>query len=474
MYLTTPLNGSISSSATTLILTSGAGFSTSDVVVIGTEQILLGTKSGNTFTGCSRGWNGTTIVSHTSGDSVLISGNTLTIEGHDVNFMDFRVTDSDPTRVDVRNDANHFYRFSGVWHDGPRTNLINMVIDNHGTGVFSTINSVDSTFYGSLFYNNGFVLATGQPHGHGWYIQNNTGTKTFAENLTFNNFVFGGQEESDHGNTINMANRGIVVFNNPFLLGTTSATADNCSLDSSYFFENGITGLRAGYQGTDNRAIAITNNYFGGVSSNVVQVTLWKSVTFTGNTMTVSGANDSTRAVYLDRTLGGTFTWNRNTYYDQSNTQNCAGGSFRGPFNYSGSTGACGGTLKYAEWQTASGLDATGSTYSQSIAPDLVVVRPNSYQAGRANVIIYNWSHASSVSVNLSTAGLTNGQAFEIRNAQNYFRTTLYSGTYNSSSPTVSLSMTSAAATTVEQPIGYNLGRPTTLPTFGALVVVPR
>ncbi|MDX6711020.1 MAG: hypothetical protein QOH96_2036, partial [Blastocatellia bacterium] len=74
----------------------------------------------------------------------------------------------------------------------------------------------------------------------------------------------------------------------------------------------------------------------------------------------------------------------------------------------------------------------------------------------------------------LSTAGLTNGQAFEIRNAQNYFGTTLYSGTYNSSSPTVSLSMTSASATTVEQPIGYNLGRPTTLPTFGALVVVPR
>src|SRR5258708_32024673 len=133
-----------------------------------------------------------------------------------------------------------------------------------------------------------------------------------VESITFKNVGVGGQEESEQGNTINMANRGIVVFNNPLLIGTTAGTADNCSLDSSYFYVNGIAGLRAGYQGTDNRAIAITNNYFGGVSSNVVQVTLWKSVTFTGNTMTVSGANNITRSVYLDRTLGGTFTWNRN------------------------------------------------------------------------------------------------------------------------------------------------------------------
>ena len=101
-------------------------------------------------------------------------------------------------------------------------------------------------------------------------------------------------------------------------------------------------------------------------------------------------------------------------------------------------------------------------------------VRPNAYQTGRANVIVYNWSLASSVSVNLSTSGLVNGQNYEIRNAQNYFGTPVLAGTYNPASPTVSISMTSAASVAIAQPFGSDLAlRTTTLPEFGVFVVVP-
>jgi hypothetical protein len=67
---TTTLNGTINSSATSIVLTSAASFAASGTIVIDTESITYSGKSTNTLTGCVRGANGTTAAAHTSGATV--------------------------------------------------------------------------------------------------------------------------------------------------------------------------------------------------------------------------------------------------------------------------------------------------------------------------------------------------------------------------------------------------------------------
>ena len=72
------LNGAITATQTTLIVTSGTTFpTTGGVIKIGSEQIYFATKSGNTLTGLTRGYNGTTAVSH--GTSSAVGCSTITV-----------------------------------------------------------------------------------------------------------------------------------------------------------------------------------------------------------------------------------------------------------------------------------------------------------------------------------------------------------------------------------------------------------
>ena len=66
----TTLNGSHSSSVTTLTLTSSTGFSASGKVHIGGEQVTYTAVSGNDLTGCTRGANSTTAALHADGTTV--------------------------------------------------------------------------------------------------------------------------------------------------------------------------------------------------------------------------------------------------------------------------------------------------------------------------------------------------------------------------------------------------------------------
>jgi len=66
----TTLNGSHSSSVTTLTLTSTTGFSATGKVYIGGEQVTYTGISGNDITGCTRGANSTTAALHADGTTV--------------------------------------------------------------------------------------------------------------------------------------------------------------------------------------------------------------------------------------------------------------------------------------------------------------------------------------------------------------------------------------------------------------------
>ncbi len=77
-----------------------------------------------------------------------------------------------------------------------------------------------------------------------------------------------------------------------------------------------------------------------------------------------------------------------------------------------------------------------------------VFIRPNQYEAGRANITVFNWAAQSTVSVDLSGV-LTPGQGFEIRNGQDVLGAPVVTGTYDGSPIALPMNLTPAA------PIGW-------------------
>jgi hypothetical protein len=57
-------------------------------------------------------------------------------------------------------------------------------------------------------------------------------------------------------------------------------------------------------------------------------------------------------------------------------------------------------------------------------------VRPNAYEPGRANIVVYNWDKLSSVAVDVRSV-LPNGAPYEVRNAQDFFAAPVMSGTFD-------------------------------------------
>ena len=75
-------------------------------------------------------------------------------------------------------------------------------------------------------------------------------------------------------------------------------------------------------------------------------------------------------------------------------------------------------------------------------------VRPNKYEAGRANIAIFNWDGKAAVNVDISSV-LTPGASYVVQDVQNYFGSPVTSGVY--SGGTISIPMNS---TTIVAPVG--------------------
>ena len=109
------------------------------------------------------------------------------------------------------------------------------------------------------------------------------------------------------------------------------------------------------------------------------------------------------------------------------------------------------GTINFSQ------SDFSANTYYVGSTPttNLVVVRPNDYEANRANIYIYNWENLDTVAVDLSSA-VAVGTPICIMNAQDYYNTPVYTGVY--AGGTVSLPMDGLTAAAG---IGYKPAGPT-------------
>ncbi len=339
----------------------------------------------------------------------------------------------------------------------PGARIINSVIHDTMQGISLWTEAINGEAYGNVIYHNGFH-ASDRGHGHGIYTQNNTGVKKLRENIVFNQFGWGLHLYGSGSAWVrNFLVEGNISFNNGspeggrtdniIVAGGQGGGAGIVVKDNHFYMtpESQMGYNEVGWLwSTTNEDASVTDNYFIG-GRDAFDMFAYKKATFTGNTL-----YSISNLLWLETPFGTSqYNWNNNRYYGISSVR------------YNGSV------VSYPSFKSATKFDSA-STYTTA-APTGVwsFVRPNRCEAGRGNVVIYNWDQAASVSVSLSTV-LSPGMAFEIRDAQNFYKGPVVSGGYTGAP--VAIPMTGL---TLAAPNGvFPYIPPHTAPKFGTFVVV--
>ena len=283
--------------------------------------------------------------------------------------------------------------------------IINCILHDGFVGYGNTsATSTSAELYGCLLYNNGW-LASDRNHGHNIYIQNVAGN-TRAQN---GNIIWG-------------------AFENLIQAYGTHNT-DDFSFDQNFVFAPVDGGFLVGGAQVSNN-LSMTNNclYSGTFHAPLVD--------FGWNPYGAGLANATITGNYF------------------------GAGELKFQFPISGNVS--GNTIYYQTLVGGSPGDFPNNTWTSSRPTGTkIVVIPNKYEAGRANLAIYNWDDNGSVSVDLSGVFST-GDHYSIIDAENP-AVTVASGTY---SGPVSIPMTGLTAA---QPIGQGT-RTHTAPDFGAFI----
>jgi hypothetical protein len=263
-----------------------------------------------------------------------------------------------------------------------------MVIHDTRQGISWWKEAKDSVVYGNIIYYNGWT-APDRPHGPGIYAQNTAaigGTKTLSENIIFRNFSSSFDTYNEIPATpINFDLRGNVVFNSG-------------GIDGSFGFDYSILfAVYGGGNSGDSSDTVHENMLYGGGSFRIgYDVYSYADPNVHDNFMpkiSVNALMSGSTANIVDNIL---------THTEGDDFDIGVQNTFRS--------------------EPLTGLD--------------VFVRPNAYETGRANIIVYNWDLSNTVSVDLSSV-LTNGDHYVVYNGQNVLASPVAYGTYSGSNVTL-------------------------------------
>ncbi len=347
----------------------------------------------------------------------------LMVSGSYTWYWGFEVTSSDPNRVSQQTGSNPTDIGRGniateqTSRTGAGLKFINLIVhDIQDAGLWKE--ALNSEFYGSVIYYDGWN-APDRGHGHGLYLQNLTGTMSIQDNVIFENFQNGIQcygSESAYLNNFDI--EGNTIFNNGSIV---ASPANNIIIGGGVVAQNPIVANNNLYYAAWGNGINLNMGYYPyGIGASNPKMT----GNYSGNgEYDLNSANTNT-------TLTG------NSIY--SSLVNWSSSQYPSNTFYSGDPG----NLK-------------------------VIVRPNKYEPGRANITVFNWGLAAAVSVDVSSV-LSVGQAFEVRNAQDWFGAPVLSGTYAGGS--IALPMTGL---TVAVPVGW-AAPPPSGPEFNVFVLLPK
>ncbi len=439
-----------------------------------TIWLLGGTYDAPTSGGFGSNLNGTAaspiIVRNYSGQRATIDGHgtefALAVYGSYTWFWGLELMDSTTQRYAPS--PGVVPNAAGVGVYGPNNKFINLIVHDTSEGFSAYNQSPNSEFYGNLSYYNGFV-GTDRNHGHGMYMQNSSGTKLISDNFVGDNAdeglqIYGGGNGSIVGFTItgnslyNTSSWPTPDYQYNIVLGGGGIQSGNTVNENySFYPPSASSGFINLGQYTPGQNLVANNNVFVGGYISVTVEGMSGPFTFTGNK--IYNAPTSLRLISLGLFNGQTtsgFVWDNNSYYGLNDFYHGI---------YDGSSTSNGFNASFSGWQSQTGFDSH-STYADGVpTATWSYVRPNKYEAKRANITIYNWSLSASVSVDLSSV-LSPGDQYVIQDAQNFYGPAVSSGTY--SGGLIPISMTGLTKAT---PIGFTAPAHTA-PLYGTFVVM--
>lgn len=318
---------------------------------------------------------------------------TITLQCHNVTFWGFEIYSSDPKRLSSQTGSfpTDIQRGAAIEGspDGSYCKLVNMVIHDDFNSFIGNQAAQFET-YGSLFYFQGWD-APDRGHGHALYSQNNpnVGTKRIVDNVMFDAFA-----------------EGLHVY------AQTAGYMSNYDIEGNAVFNSGEPSATTGYT---------TDIIIGGSTVAPTNVTLLNNYTYHSPVSSQSNQHNG-RAVWLGSTTGCSgFVVQNNYFVDQT------GNAIR---LESGCKPVMTGNTFFG---TLTGITTnnypSNSYYTSKPKGVNVFVRPNQYEAGRANIIIYNWDGKSSVDADVS-AVLKSGDSYRLQDAQNFYGPSVVQGTY--------------------------------------------
>ena len=338
--------------------------------------------------------------------------------------------------------------------------LINAIVHDTRGGVGSFAGGLNVEVAGCLIYNNGWN-APDRGHGHGIYMQNATGVKHLSDNIIFGQFGVGIHGYTPHMSLQHFLIERNVVFNNGRIAAPPPSAKEQILFgggppiqDVSFFnnclylpLDQNSTVMRLDYAANSNNTVALGGNYVaGGTGSGqfLSSALKYQSVIFTNNTLY------TTNGSMLGMSPATANQVNDNAYY----------GTGGADFTYGSS--AC----TFANWKAVTGSDLRSRYAANTTPPNHIVVNPNPYEPKRANIVVYNWGNSNAVSVDVSRV-LSDGDLFEVRNAQDYFARPVLEGTYKGGPLVLPMTNLTTAA-----PNGWTNSVPTTGTTFNAFVLL--
>jgi hypothetical protein len=381
-------------------------------------------------------------------------------------FRDFELYSGDERRVSKQTgvgfsptDLPNFK--AGIQVYAPNFSFINLVVhDSVRSAFYTSVEASNTQIYGCLVYNTGWI-SPDNAEGHSFYLQgagaisdciafNSTGVNFHlyanSEGCWLRNMIVDGNVAFGAGRLqrVRPSRDWIVGVDNP------SVSADNIMLKNNMEFLTGdpitLAQIQIGREKI-NGTIVLSSNYWpaGVVLNN------WSNATVWGN---VIAPQNSDPAIEIQQNLTKiTGLWDNNCYSWSSSRE-----KFR-----SGST-----DCSFADWEKNTGFDSSSTSNAGRLSGMKVFVRPNRYERGRANIVVYNWDNSAKVSVDVRSV-LGAGIDYEVRNAEDFFSPPVISGTFDGQP--LQLPMTGL---TVAKPMAALRTPPPTGPTFNVFVLLPK
>ena len=390
----------------------------------------------------------------------------LEILGSNSWYWGFEIIDTTDPRY---NYANGIGPVAGIGVYGPGIKCINLVVHDTAEGFAAYTAAPATELTGNLDYYNGY-LASDRNHGHGMYLQNDSGVKIVAKNFVGDNADEGMQIYGSNtafvdgfsitGNTLyNTGSWPTPSFHFNLLLGG-GASRQNIQVSNNYSYLTPSVnsgGVSLGQYTAGHDVTAQYNVFVGG------NIATWVDgeagpVVFTNNSVyAIPAASQLIQLGLFSGQSLASYTWDNNSYYGLN-------GFYFGSYDGNNLYPTTNGTFQ--NWQAVTGFDTHSSFTSNAPTGTWTYVQPNLYEPKRANITIYNWGLASTVPVDLSGV-LAYGDQYVILDAQNVFGPSVASGVYTGGAVSVPMS-----GLIKEVPIGFSTPAHTA-PQFGTFLLLP-